>query len=99
MAMYGLFLETYRCPDGAELVLDTHSRPESLFFRSRTTRRELLRLEIEDLKNPVVVEFVNAREDADRIKFFSQFGALGYDPPLPPDSSLRRDESIPLAGA
>ena len=28
------------------------------------------------VQNPIVVEFVNAREDADRIKFFSKYGLL-----------------------
>ena len=44
-AMQGLFVETYRCPDGVELVPDTRSQPQphSPFFHSRTTRRELLR--------------------------------------------------------
>ena len=45
-------------------------------FRSRTNRQEPFRREFENLENPIVVEFVNAREDADRIKFFSKYGLL-----------------------
>ncbi|MGA6938200.1 MAG: hypothetical protein WB041_22870, partial [Pseudolabrys sp.] len=47
-----------------------------LRFRSRTNRQEPFRREFENLENPIVVEFVNAREDADRIKFFSKYGLL-----------------------
>jgi hypothetical protein len=78
MAMNGLFLETWRCPDGVDLGQSKHG---PTVFRFRTDRREPLRLEIENLENPVVVEFVNAREDADRIDFFTRFGELVPDMP------------------
>jgi len=73
MATYGLFLESDRCPDGFELAPDKHGL---LHFRPRTERTEPLRLEMQNLENPVVVEFINAREDADRIKFFAKYGSL-----------------------
>jgi hypothetical protein len=96
--MNGLFLETWRCPDGFEFGLkeerrrqpddfefeerprllawvsrDRHTMSQQCFY-PRTERREPLRLEIENLENPVVVEFVNAREDADRTAFFTKYG-------------------------
>jgi hypothetical protein len=71
-ALQGLFLESEKCADGVELI----ALPGELYFESRTDRREPLRLEMENLENPVVVEFINAREDADLLKFFSRFGLL-----------------------
>jgi hypothetical protein len=100
MAMYGLFLETGRCPDGVELIeigrpaqrhtfpgsktsratlgpMEFYSpaKPPRLHFRLRTDRTDPLRLEM-NLENPVAVEFANARDDDDRIKFYSKFGLL-----------------------
>jgi hypothetical protein len=72
MAMHGLFLEAERCPDGVELVAQDErgqkiadgARP----FRYRTERRELFRLELENLEHPVVLDFVNAF-DPSRVDF------------------------------
>ena len=77
--MYGLFLESQRCPDGVQLAhppaIYDGAEP-GLRFRSRTNRQEPFRREFENLEDPIVVEFVNAREDTDRIKFFSKYGLL-----------------------
>src|SRR5262249_23380160 len=70
--MYGLFLESDKCADGVDLIA-MHGRP---CFVSRTDRRVSNRLEMKNLENPVVVEFINAREDTDLLKFFSKFGRL-----------------------
>ena len=43
-------------------------------FRARSARRQPIRLEFQNLENPVVVEFVNAREDSELAQFFSKFG-------------------------
>jgi hypothetical protein len=76
--MYGLFLETWRCPEGVELGPNSNGLA---VYRSRTKRREPLRLEIQNLENPVVVEFINARDDASRIKFFAKYGfPIGAEP-------------------
>ena len=72
MAMHGLFLESDKCADGVELATSEGQR----WFRARTNRRAPVRLEIHNLENPVVVEFINAREEADLLKFFSKFGRL-----------------------
>lgn len=82
MTNYGLFLGGERCPDGVEVL---HKDDPIATFQYRTDRREPLRIEIEDLKNPVVITFINARKDADRIAFFSSFGLL-YPPG--PESGL-----------
>jgi hypothetical protein len=86
MAMQGLFLQSDRCPDGIELVpiesgFSANSRTNELCFLSRTDRREPLRLEIQDLTDPVVIQFINAGTDDARIKFFTRFGPLFYEPP------------------
>jgi hypothetical protein len=81
--MYGLFYEGERCPDGVDLfdVPDLRGaiKPKKA-FRYRTDRREQFRWEIENLENPIVIEFINAREDADRIRFLSKFGLLRRSP-------------------
>jgi hypothetical protein len=69
--MLGLILQTHRCPDGVEV----HER----FFQFCSDRRENLRMEIRDLKNPVVVHFLNARDDEARTKFFSEYGLMQPD--------------------
>jgi hypothetical protein len=66
MAMYGLFLETERCPDGVEFA--------DRAFRCRTERREPFGLELENLEHPVVVDFVNARDEDRAVEFLSKFG-------------------------
>jgi hypothetical protein len=79
--MYGLSLRTERCPDGVELrdyggkITET-SRSRGKWFLYRTERRELLQLEIQNLESPVVVQFVNARDDVSLVKFFSKYGLL-----------------------
>jgi hypothetical protein len=78
MAIYGLFLESRRCPDGVELVVPALNGP--LIFRDRTDRREPVRLEIQNLENPVVVEFVNARTDAELAEFFLKYGLPDFTP-------------------
>jgi hypothetical protein len=64
--MLGLILQTQRCPDGVAL--------DERYFRYRSDRREDLRLEIRDLEDPVVVRFMNARDDQARAQFFSEYG-------------------------
>ncbi len=81
MLVNGLFLEAKRCPDGVELWYDDALKLEPgvrtrQWFRYRTDRREPFRLEIVNLENPVVIDFVNAREDTQREGFFSKFGLL-----------------------
>ncbi len=80
--MHGLSLLTERCPDGIELR-DYGGKIEEggKSFLYRTERREPLKLEIQNLESPVVVQFVNARDDASLVKFFSKYGFL-LDPYL-----------------
>jgi hypothetical protein len=82
--MYGLFYEGERCPDGVELF-DYRFRggKQNRRIRYRTARREPFRWEIENLENPIVIDFINAREDAERIRFLSKFGLLHHEGPYP----------------
>ena len=75
MAIYGLFLKSHRCPDGVELVAGGELAGGP-YFRARTDRREPMRLEIQNLENPVVVEFINAHSDDALAEFFLKFGPL-----------------------
>lgn len=69
-ALQGLFVETQRCPDGYELTT-LHGRPH---FLGRTERLVPVRLEMQNLENPAVVEFINAGDDDSLLRFFSAFG-------------------------
>jgi hypothetical protein len=92
MEMYGLILEAQRCSDGVALGLappNNEGAEQGLAFRSRTHRQETIRREFENLEDPIVVEFINAREDADRIKFFSKFGFLFAPKIIHPASKSR----------
>src|SRR5215813_13061682 len=87
MAMYGLLYSYERCPDGVELhdygepLRQLESEPRGQMFRSRTQRRDPVRLEIANLENPVVVEFVNARDDERAADFLSKYGLLTGEVP------------------
>jgi hypothetical protein len=96
MAMFGLFLESGRCPDGVEIVATAEG--EALYFHSRTVRREQVRLEIETLENPVVVEFINARTDEKLAEFFLNYGPL-YWPETHHNISEPRGEHTIVLGS
>jgi hypothetical protein len=66
--MFLLRLESERCPDGVVF--------ERGQFNYRSDRRETVRRETSNLEDPVVMMFVNARDDEGRAAFFSQFGLL-----------------------
>jgi hypothetical protein len=88
--MYGLVLESERCPDGVQLVDRGPERPAGKalilretvvygtvggkWFTYRTKRRVPVRIEIPNLEHTVVVAFVNARTDEERVAFLSRFG-------------------------
>ena len=61
--MFGLLVEVDYCPDGV-IVAEG-------FFRRRTDRIERLRLVTVDLADPVVLQFVNARDDL--VPFMSKY--------------------------
>jgi hypothetical protein len=76
--MYGLKLSGERCPDGVDLVVLSIGRgggPSK--FSYRTARRVPLQIEIENLRNPVAVDYINAHTDAERARFFSRYGMPG----------------------
>jgi hypothetical protein len=91
VTMFWFFLLTMRCPDGVELVVEParvlpapntiaggaglEPEPERV-FRYRTNRREPWRLDFRNLENPVLVTYLNARDDDARAKFFSENGLL-----------------------
>jgi len=87
--MLSLSLEWERCPDGVELfdygrkktrrrqtLIGAAAAPSALTFRSNSARRFPVLIERSDLEAPLVVRFINARDDAARAEFFARFGFL-----------------------
>jgi hypothetical protein len=79
--MQGFRLTTERCPDGVELHdggsgIDETDRERGKWFRYRTERRERLQLDIQNLENPAIVQFVNARDEKGLSDFFSTYRLL-----------------------
>jgi hypothetical protein len=84
--MYGLSLEWEHCPDGIELVdyaelspppaewLPLLWEPDKV-FRCKTDRRFPILLSV-NLEDPVVLHFINARDDNARARFLARFGFL-----------------------
>jgi hypothetical protein len=70
--MDGLTIDLERCPDGVELVEGS--------WRYRTDRRETERITLADLKNPVVVEFVDAVNEKRLQRFFNRVGLIAEVP-------------------
>ena len=73
---WGLVLDWERCPDGVELRLEIPDDPTSATFRASTSRREKARLRIANLEDPLIVRFINARDDKRRLAFFGEYGLL-----------------------
>lgn len=73
----GFILKGARCPDGVELVDFGDApkpKPSGEWFRFRTERKESFRLEITDLTNPVVIRFLNSRDDLALAEFSGRYG-------------------------
>jgi hypothetical protein len=105
--MLGLVLETARCCDGVDLHhLEERIPPPNhtlaaggIFsahdvFRYRTDRCEPLRLEIKSLENPLVVAFMNARDDHGRAEFLSKYGMLFPENEILHSEVLRSQDSF-----
>lgn len=75
-APFGLFLDWELCPDGVEFVPEDVSDPLFRVYRNRSERRRAARWTITNLEDPVVIRFVNARDEPSRLKFFTRFGML-----------------------
>jgi hypothetical protein len=103
MNVEGLTIDIERCQDGVELVdlpgtglygpeaagtLAGSSHPVTV-FRPRTDRREVQTMRLSNLENPIVIAFVNATDDEDRLQFFDQYGFLGR-----PMEIMRRDSLL-----
>jgi hypothetical protein len=78
-----LRLDAERCADGVELVrLDNppavgspqHGEAGPVWFSWRSNRHKRVVREAVDLADPLVVRFVNADDDDERVKFISLFG-------------------------
>ena len=67
--MHPLRLETERPVNG--VILDKGAR-----FCPRDSRRDRLRLESDDLRNPFVLRFINATDDEARAEFLTAYGCL-----------------------
>jgi len=66
MATLGLQLEWESLPDGARLDGKT--------FKARTPRRFPFKLDVENLEDPLVVQFINAHTDEEREAFLAKYG-------------------------
>lgn len=75
-AALGLFLDWERCPDGVEFAAEDADDPSFKVYRYRSNRRRAERLSIANLEDPIVIRFVNARDEPSRLKFFTRFGLL-----------------------
>jgi hypothetical protein len=87
--MYGLLMNLGRCPDGVGLV-ELELPPPSDYERKhhsgepwpspatvfgyRSERRVAYAKSIDNLESPVVIDFVNAVDDEQRMLFFGKFG-------------------------
>ena len=67
--MHPLRLETERPVNG--VILDKGGR-----FCPRDSRRDRLRLESDDLRNPFILRFINATDDEARAEFLTAYGCL-----------------------
>jgi hypothetical protein len=65
---------TYKFVDGVLLPGRPVVTKAHAAFRFRSAQREPLQLEINNLENPIVVDFVNAGDDEARAEFFEKFG-------------------------
>jgi hypothetical protein len=83
--MYGLSLQWKKCPDGVEQFdrgpdpswdLKSASPDPSIWFRFRSAKREMVRHDISNLESPIIVRFLNAKDDGAIAAFFFQFGML-----------------------
>jgi hypothetical protein len=68
MHMPSLILKTQRCLDGLKIIEDGILWP-------RSERREQVRIVTTDLKDPVAVQFINARGQAGLVQFMSRYSA------------------------
>jgi hypothetical protein len=59
-----------------EVEVEDHSTPSGPTFRPRTLRRYPIRHSINNLENPIALQFVNAQDDEARAGFLAAFGFL-----------------------
>jgi len=59
-------------------AMKNSNSPGGMSFRARTSRRYQIKLEAADLEDPVVIHFINARDDSDRAQFLGRFGFLDH---------------------
>ena len=75
--MISILYDTERCFDGLKLV--------DGFFRPLSERREPVHVITADLDDPVVLQFVNARDEGALVQFMSKYSAGDlYTPEDPP---------------
>lgn len=86
--MQPLSVEWERCPDGVEIIdrgpapaaepnKTRISGPHGLWLKARSDRRAPVVYEMQNLENPVVMHFLNARTPDDMAAFHSRFGMRG----------------------
>lgn len=105
MQIEGLAVEIGLYPDGFELIdvpAFTGPTPAECSlggpaFRPRTDRRETLAFRLSNLESPAAVSFVNATDDARRVRFFDQYGFIARpDPAIPRSLFIRREDVVLL---
>ena len=80
MGNYVFRLRWTRCTDGAEFV--QHERKKGGVIRYRSSQRETYRRRLEDVSDPIVVEFLNTEPDdrgvglPELLSFIDQYGFL-----------------------
>lgn len=85
--MIGLRLEWERCPDGIEIVerlsapgaTIIESAADGKWLSAKTSRREPLIQQTNDMENPIVLRFINTRTENDLVEFHARFGMLERD--------------------
>ncbi|RUT92557.1 hypothetical protein EOD23_34830 [Mesorhizobium sp. USDA-HM6] len=82
--MFPIRLEWQRPADGVDLVNDEkfakkHLGGDGRAIRARSERTIPVTYEVTDLESPVVVHFMNCRDDKDRQAFVARFGFLQQD--------------------
>jgi endogenous inhibitor of DNA gyrase (YacG/DUF329 family) len=78
-------MEAKRCPDGVEVVdygptnggKSVFDAPRSgIWFRFRSEIRETYRIDISNLEDPLLLQFINLKTDDEIAEFFSRFGMI-----------------------
>lgn len=99
--MYRILLSWERCPDGIEIVdfgpQDDEGalRPHGKWWSCRSERREPVQYDISNLEDPIVIRFINARDDESMCQFLGRFGIINR---LVDSSTNKPASKVPCEG-